>query len=121
MKKIYLLTCRNKQKSGHRQFLGHPDRSIAFRMQVTDWSLEVLDMSLGFHFYHLIELYFDDNSLQLILNRWAKLEVHQSLLTGNLKLFAVLELWPLVESLSVPNLFSVRSVVLLRHMYKSIK
>ena len=68
---IYLLTCRRKRKLDHRQFLGHPDRSIAFRMQVTDWSLEVLDMSWGIHFFHLIELHFDDN-FQLILTRWMK-------------------------------------------------
>ena len=40
-----------------------------------------------------------------------KLEVH-FLATGNLKSFPVLGLWPQVESLSVSNLFSVRSVVL---------
>ena len=111
------MTCRSKRKWGHRQFLGHPDRSIAFRMQVTDWSLEVLDMSWGFHFFHLIELHFDDN-FQLILNRRVKLEVH-SLATGNLKSFLVLELWPQVESLSVSNLFLIRSVVLRND--KSIK
>ena len=68
-------------------------------------------MSWGFRSFHLIELYFDDYSLQLILNRWMKPEVHQSLATGNLKSFLVLGLLPLVESLSVSNLFSVRSVV----------
>ena len=101
------MTCRSKRKLGHRQFLGHPDQSIAFRMQVTDWLLEVLDMSLGIHFSHLIELHFDDNLLQLILNRLMKLEVH-SLVTGNLKSFLVLGLLPQVE-------FLVRSVVL-RHI-----
>ncbi len=69
-------------------------------------------MSWGFHYSHLIELHFDDNLLmQLILNRWVKLEVH-SLATRNLKSFPVLGLFPLVE-------FSVRSVVL-RHIQKSI-
>jgi hypothetical protein len=110
----YLLTCRSKRKLGHRQFLGHPDRSIAFRMQGTDLMHEVLDMSWGFHFFHLIELHFDDNSMQLILNRWVKL-VHHSLATGNLKSFLVLGLLPQVESLSVSNLFLIRSVVL-RHI-----
>ena len=109
---FYLLTCRNKRKLDHRQFLGHPDRSIAFRMKVTDLMHEVLDMSWGFRSFHLIELHFDDN-FQLILNRRVKLEVH-FLATGNLKSFPVLGLWPQVESLSVSNLFSVRSV-LLRH------
>ncbi len=112
MTQFYLLTCRRKRKLDHRQFLGHPDRSIAFRMQVTDWSLEVLDMSWGFRFFHLIELHFDDNSLKLILNRWVKFEVHHSLPKGNLKSFLVLGLLPQVESLSVSNLFSVRSVVI---------
>jgi hypothetical protein len=70
---------------------------------VTDLMHEVLDMSLGFHFFHLIELHFDDN-FQLILNRWVKLEVH-SLSTGNLKFFLVLGLLPPVE-------FLVRSIVL---------
>jgi hypothetical protein len=116
---IYLLTCRNKRKLDHRQFLGHPDRSIAFRMKVTDLMHEVLDMSWGFRSFHLIELHFDDYLLKLILTRWEKMELH-SLATGNLKLFPVLGLWPQVESLSVSNLFSVRSVVL-RHIQKSIK
>jgi hypothetical protein len=101
---IYLLTCRSKRKLDHRQFLGHPDRSIAFRMKRTDWSLEVLDMSWGFRSFHLIELHFDDYSMQLILNRWVKLEVH-SIATGNLKSFLVLGLLPPVE-------FLVRSIVL---------
>jgi hypothetical protein len=114
----YLLTCRSKRKLGHRQFLGHPDRSIAFRMKVTDWSLEVLDMSLGFHFFHLIELNFDDN-FQLILTRWEKMELH-SLATGNLKSFLVLGLLPQVESLSVSNLFLFRSVIL-RYIQISMK
>jgi hypothetical protein len=105
------MTCRNKRKWGHRQFLGRPDRSSAFRMEVMDWSLEVLDMSLGFRSFHLIELHFDDYLLQLILNRWVKLEIH-SLATGNLTSFLVLELWPLVESLSMSNLVVIRSVVL---------
>jgi hypothetical protein len=73
-------------------------------MQGTDLMHEVLDMSWGFH---LIELNFDDNLLQLILNWWVKLEVH-SLATGNLKSFLVLGLLPQVE-------FLVRSVVL-RHI-----
>ena len=76
------MTCCSKRKWGHRQFLGHPDRSIAFRMKVTDLMLEVLDMSLGFRSFHLIELHFDDY-LKLILNRWVKLEVH-SFATRNL-------------------------------------
>ena len=120
MTQFYLLTCRNKRKLDHRQFLGHPDRSIASRMQGTDQLHGVLDMSWGFRSFHLIELHFDNNSLmQLILNRWVKLEVH-SLSTRNLKSFLVLGLLPLVESLSVSNLFWVRSVVL-RHIQKSIK
>jgi hypothetical protein len=68
-------------------------------------------MSWGFHYSHLIELHFDDNLLQLILNRWVKLEVH-SLATRNLKSFPVLGLFPLVE-------FSVRSVVL-RHIQNQL-
>ena len=115
----YLLTCRSKRKLGHRQFLGHPDRSIAFRMKVTDLMHEVLDMSWGFRSFHLIELHFDDNFLQLILTRWVKMEIY-SIATRNLKSFLVLGLLPQVESLSVSNLFSVRSVVL-RHIQKSIK
>ena len=116
---IYLLTCRNKRKLDHRQFLGHPDRSIASRMQGTDQLHGVLDMSWGFRSFHLIELHFDDNSMQLILNRWVKLEVH-SLATRNLKYFLVLGLLPQVESLSVSNLFLFRSVIL-RYIQISMK
>ena len=47
-----------------------------------------------------------------------KWEVH-FLATGNLKLFLVLGLWPQVESLSVSNLFLVRSVVLRNVIYKN--
>ena len=68
-------------------------------------------MSWGFRSFHLIDLRFDDYLLQLILNRRVKREVH-FLATGNLLSFLVLGLWSLVESLSVSNPVSVRSVVL---------
>ena len=74
-------------------------------------------MSWGFRSFHLIELHFDDFLLQLILNRWVKLEIH-SLATGNLTSFLVLELLPLVESLLVSNLVLVRSVVLRKGINK---
>ena len=105
------MSCRNKRKWGHRQFLGHPDRSTAFRMGEKDQSHVVLDMSWGFRSFDLIELHFDDYLLQMILSRWVKLEV-QSLATGNLKSFLVLELLSLVESLLVSNLVLFHSVVL---------
>jgi hypothetical protein len=109
------MTCCNKRKSGLPQHLDHPDRSIAFRKEVMDWSCGVLGMSLRFRFFHWFESQFD-NYLEQILNyRLLKLEV-QSLAIGKLKYFLVLELWlpighlwPLIVSLSVSNLLFVRS------------
>ncbi len=77
---LYLMSCRNKRKLGHRRGLARPDRSSAFQTEVKDQSHEVPCMSLEFCSFQLIELKFP-----YLLNQW-KPEV-QPLPTGKLKFF----------------------------------